>query len=511
MFLVASAVRSVRTADVWTAAGHLAPAATGVRPHLWFVKLTIYRVHDAGLAAQDLKDVMPAFVSKLSALWTLVAAHLRSLLLLPDRGPGDFPFLVSEVAQLHRLRTDPATASIDDATWKDLLLEPYCAALSQEVSIFGQQVLYQRLRAGMGEAPPERVKAFLDKPEHVQELHRQCEPLRRADKEIASLLYEDALPPVAGWAPFTWLLPLALVIALAGAVISPLAWPVIVVVLVLVLGVLFGVQLQYAQRVEEWQRSIAALQILLRVTASLGGKDAAVAGRCSLSFSRAVLTAAVPSLRSYHDWFGLGNVNHYFKSIKRVRDRLPLLRACFEHVANLEADVALARHLLGAGTFCWAEPSAMTSIALEETVHPLLAHAQPLTLALQGRGAFISGQNGIGKSTLLRTLGINLVAARAFGFCYAKRASVPLAPVYASMQSEDSLLGGESLYMAELRRAKELLSAAEGPHPGVYIIDGSTCWPPRAWWWSRRITWCWRRCWRTGSTRCAWRREMTAC
>jgi DNA mismatch repair ATPase MutS len=72
---------------------------------------------------------------------------------------------------------------------------------------------------------------------------------------------------------------------------------------------------------------------------------------------------------------------------------------------------------------------------------------------------------------LLRTTGLNLIAARAFGFCYAASAQVPVLPVYASMQSEDSLLGGESLYMAELRRAAELLAAADGPHGGIYIID----------------------------------------
>ena len=39
------------------------------------------------------------------------------------------------------------------------------------------------------------------------------------------------------------------------------------------------------------------------------------------------------------------------------------------------------------------------------------------------------------------------------------------------MQNEDSLLEGQSLYMAELRRAKELIAAAEGPHPGICLID----------------------------------------
>jgi DNA mismatch repair ATPase MutS len=39
------------------------------------------------------------------------------------------------------------------------------------------------------------------------------------------------------------------------------------------------------------------------------------------------------------------------------------------------------------------------------------------------------------------------------------------------MQSEDSLLGGESLYMAELQRAKELLVTADCQHKAVYILD----------------------------------------
>jgi DNA mismatch repair ATPase MutS len=43
-------------------------------------------------------------------------------------------------------------------------------------------------------------------------------------------------------------------------------------------------------------------------------------------------------------------------------------------------------------------------------------------------------------------------------------------PVRASMQNEDSLLGGESLYMSELRRAKELLQASGEP-AGICLID----------------------------------------
>jgi DNA mismatch repair ATPase MutS len=67
-------------------------------------------------------------------------------------------------------------------------------------------------------------------------------------------------------------------------------------------------------------------------------------------------------------------------------------------------------------------------------------------------------------------LGLNLAAARGFGFCYANKASLPALPVVASMQNEDSLLGGQSLYIAELARARELLAAA-GRRPVVCLVD----------------------------------------
>ena len=43
-------------------------------------------------------------------------------------------------------------------------------------------------------------------------------------------------------------------------------------------------------------------------------------------------------------------------------------------------------------------------------------------------------------------------------------------PLYSSMQNEDSLDGGESLYIAELRRARELLALAEGGAPALFLI-----------------------------------------
>jgi DNA mismatch repair ATPase MutS len=240
--------------------------------------------------------------------------------------------------------------------------------------------------------------------------------------------------------------------------------------------------MRYQDRISIWARSLRALQMLLRACSLLDGcglalaqpftGKAAPAGRLSRSLQRSVVSASgVPTVRDYADWFSAADVRHYYRTLDRVFGQRDFLRECYWLCAQLEADVALARHLRDQPTWCWATRTAARTLVLDGGVHPLLDESRGLSVALDGKGAFLSGQNGVGKSTLLRMLGLNLVVARAFGFGYAEQASLPALPVVASMQNEDSLLGGQSLYVAELARARTMLARARGEQPVVCLVD----------------------------------------
>jgi hypothetical protein len=424
---------------------------------------------------------MPAYFKKVSLFFSLLRTQFRLLAQIPDSEPVDYPFAASDIAQLQRIAHDPAVASVDAQSWDGLLLDPYFAMLAARVSIFGKQVLHQRLADGLGEAPraalAQRLRALMRDPARLEEMIRACRPLRRADTEIAALLFEATLPAIPRWAGYTWPLFAGLVASIAAVALTPLAW----LGAAAFLYQLVALQMRYHERIAIWDRAMESLQMLLRASSLLGtlpyplleqwAGAAPMAGTLNRRLSRSPFLAMIPGLREYTNWFLLANVNHYFKQVGIVGAHRTFLRECFLMGANLEADLALARHLLDTPATCWAEASADGAIAIDQAVHPLLERAAPLSIALQGKGAFISGQNGIGKSTLLRTVGLNLLVARAFGFCYARKATVSMLPVYASMQSEDSLLGGESLYIAELQRARELLAAAAGPHRVTLILD----------------------------------------
>ncbi len=106
--------------------------------------------------------------------------------------------------------------------------------------------------------------------------------------------------------------------------------------------------------------------------------------------------------------------------------------------------------------------------------HPLLASAVPNDVRL-GEGAprvlLVSGSNMSGKSTYLRTVGVNVVLALAGA--PVRAAWLRLTPLRAgaTLRIQDSLQAGRSRFYAEITRLKELSDVAEGGTPLLFLLD----------------------------------------
>lgn len=392
-------------------------------------------------------------------------------------GSVEYSFSDSAVARYDELAGASGNGAVDGQTWQDLLLAPYLRAVGEGASIFGRQMLYRRLRRGASAAAADRVRALLADVGARERLATQLAPLRKASAEVSESLFvpvtgavvqtESPLPPVPRWSAWLWLVPVAFLASVAASFF----WLVALVPAVVLSLVLMAIQIAFHSRVQQWGAISEALR--LQLYAHSQQADAPGAGQAAQLRSKLARNAfsTAPGVTEYADWIMLANLKHYFATCRLVRGNAAFLRESFELVAGRDADLALARHLSTQAQWCWAEEGWEQEVQLRAVRHPLLPDAQALDLELDGKSAFISGQNGIGKSTLLRTVGLNLLAARAFGFCYAEAAHVPNLPVYASMQNEDALDGGESLYQSELRRAHELLALAKEPQRAVFIID----------------------------------------
>jgi hypothetical protein len=91
----------------------------------------------------------------------------------------------------------------------------------------------------------------------------------------------------------------------------------------------------------------------------------------------------------------------------------------------------------------------------------------------RGEVAIITGSNMAGKSSFLRTLGVNLCLAYAGGPVCAQRFETSLFRLFSCIRVNDSVIDGFSYFYAEVRRLRALLDALEEEHvyPLFFLID----------------------------------------
>jgi MutS domain V len=111
----------------------------------------------------------------------------------------------------------------------------------------------------------------------------------------------------------------------------------------------------------------------------------------------------------------------------------------------------------------------------ESIGHPLLPRAtcvrNDVSIAGDTRVLLISGSNMSGKSTLLRTVGINTVLAMAGATVRAQRLRLSPLQVGANIRINDSLHEGSSRFYAEITRLRQLNELAAKMPPLLFLLD----------------------------------------
>lgn len=158
---------------------------------------------------------------------------------------------------------------------------------------------------------------------------------------------------------------------------------------------------------------------------------------------------------------------------KKVKSRAP---EWFDSIGEMDA-----LNSLGTLTFNhpdWTFPEILTDqfhLSAKELGHLLIPAHKRITndFEIEGRGMIhlITGSNMAGKSTFLRTVGINIVLAMAGAPVCAKRMTMPVIRLYSSMRNTDSLEQNESSFYAELKRLKMILDHVENDPNSFFLVD----------------------------------------
>ena len=154
------------------------------------------------------------------------------------------------------------------------------------------------------------------------------------------------------------------------------------------------------------------------------------------------------------------------------------VRGWLEGLADIDALASLAAARFDNPEWCMPELDAGPVYAARGLGHPLIPDerrvANDVTLGPPGTLLLVTGSNMSGKSTLLRSIGLNAVLAQAGGCACATSLRLPPSDLQTSIRVQDSLALGLSYFMAALARLKGVVDAAERPRPGrvlLYLLD----------------------------------------
>ena len=398
---------------------------------------------------------------------------------------------IQAISLYHRNFAEAHEHPLDERTAKDLDLDAVFANLDRTVSITGQQLLYHRLRTT---PTSENLTAFetlmtrlAEDPAERERIQVSLSRLQWHSVDVWVLAEPGALDVRRRDVMFPFLA-LVVPIALLLSAIWPVAFGV------MILGIIANMTVRYltAPRLGPLLRPFRQVAPLLAVAETTVPLIETHGSRINPSLSSDL--AKLSRLRRIAGWvsrspmdsddytaavFELANMillldmNLLVFASRELRTHGPSLLRVVATVGNVDAAISLASYR--AGTMAWTRPVFQSQLGGSTMIglrHPLLAEAVPNSIELAPpHGVLITGSNMSGKSTFLRTVGVNAILAQTLNTCLATAYRAPVFTVRSVIRRSDDLLAGKSYYRDEIDAVIALVHASQSRLPHLFLFD----------------------------------------
>jgi DNA mismatch repair ATPase MutS len=162
----------------------------------------------------------------------------------------------------------------------------------------------------------------------------------------------------------------------------------------------------------------------------------------------------------------------YAGLVKRIKQQESLFKEAYEALGYLDSMIAIASFREQLNFYCKPELNQNVKQILnaKNIYHPLIH--QPILNSLETKQSIlITGSNASGKSTFLKTIGINAILAQTIYTVCAETYESSYYNVMSSMAIRDDIVKQESYYMAEIKSLKRIMDADNEQKTILCIID----------------------------------------
>lgn len=400
---------------------------------------------------------------------------------------------IKEIGELFRYvaKDNPNSFYIDDQSWDDLDMDKIYSTIDRTHSTPGEQGLYKLLRTPLMDSISfnkrmEIIEFFQKNSDTRENIQMELEKVgRQRGSLITTFLWEDIMVRFKYKFVFT-ILSIFGILALLSFI------PLGIKALLYCITPMFAINsyvhyrvkksisgqldtIQYLHKIIKASKNIGNIkeQILDEYTTKL--KETArecreVFDKTSISFERG--TGDLDAIMEYINILFMVEEKKFFGAIDDIRAHRKELQNMYLLLGELESLISIASYREGLESYSIPKLHLDgAELKGENMAHPLLRNPVKNSVNINKEGIVVTGSNMSGKSTFLRTVGINALFAQTICTCIADSYEGSYFKILTSISPGDNLIGGKSYYLAEAEALLRIINASGDKIPCLCIID----------------------------------------
>jgi len=176
-------------------------------------------------------------------------------------------------------------------------------------------------------------------------------------------------------------------------------------------------------------------------------------------------------LIEYLNMFLLFDIIAYYRSVNVLLKHQNVILEVFETVAKLDSSIAVASYLDEIPFYSNPIFHNSLEISFQNLYHPLIQNATSNSLDALTNSALITGSNMSGKTTFLKTIGINFILSQSLYISLSKEISIPKLIVRSSIRRNEELEEGKSYFFVEIESINDFVKLSEQKNQYLFLID----------------------------------------
>jgi len=161
-----------------------------------------------------------------------------------------------------------------------------------------------------------------------------------------------------------------------------------------------------------------------------------------------------------------------FGVLKEIDTKRKEIEKVFSFVGTIDSLISIASLRDGLVQFCLPEiTSNNKTLEAKDVYHQLIGNCVPNSIWLKDKSILLTGSNMSGKTSFIRTIGINAITGLTINTCFAEQFTLPRTRIHSAIRISDDLMNDRSYYFEEVLTIKEMIDSCGNGKPNLFLLD----------------------------------------